>query len=496
METINLMDPRHRRRQNISLFVGYALVGCVIMLLSIILLFIAFGFGYKNGQVIQSGLLFISSLPRPAQIYIDGKRYKDTTNTRLILQAGTYNFSLARNGYRDWRRSIDVIGGQVESYTYPFLFPSSLTTNTWQDYVGRPALTTQSPDQRWLLVSRPASFTALDEYDLNSPKKAPVPLALPASLYEAGSVQSLLPVAWAGDNTHLLLKHIYDGKTEYVLINRTAPELSVNITKTLALSQTGTDLRLDSGQFDRYLVLDTVTERLSRARLTVPGLQPYINNVLTYDAAGDNLVLYATPDTSDTSKVLIDLYDGNHTYTLRQVRAGSTYLLALASYQGDNYAAVSASNENVAFIYRNPISQIVNRQLGVAVPVRVLNIKAPNSVSFSAGGQYVVFENGSAFAVYDVDNQQRYSYTVPSGLDSPQTRATWMDGARLQYVSQGQLVVFDYDGQNRETIVSADPAYIPSYDSSYKTLYALVSAAADKSHELLTSTPLRTPADQ
>jgi len=142
METIKLMNPKHRRRQNITLFVGYALVGCAIMLVSIILLFIAFGFGYRNGQVIQSGLVFVSSLPRPAQIFIDGTRYKDVTHTRLILPAGTYNFYLHRSGYRDWQRSVEVMGGQVESYTSPFLFPAALTSSTLHDYAGLANLAT------------------------------------------------------------------------------------------------------------------------------------------------------------------------------------------------------------------------------------------------------------------------------------------------------------------------------------------------------------------
>jgi hypothetical protein len=157
---------------------------------------------------------------------------------------------------------------------------------------------------------------------------------------------------------------------------------------------------------------------------------------------------------------------------------------------------VSASSENTAFLYEDPVSQITNKQLGVAVPVRVFGITAPDSVAFSFGGQYVAFEHGTSFSVYDAENQQRFDYVVPGALDAPQLHVTWMDGARLQYVSHGQLIIFDYDGQNRETVVSADAHYTPFYDANYKVLYALVTAAADKSHELLTSTPLRTPADQ
>jgi len=70
-----------------------------------------------------------------------------------------------------------------------------------------------------------------------------------------------------------------------------------------------------------------------------------------------------------------------------------------------------------------------------------------------------------------------------------------MDGAQLIYVSQGQIVSFDYDGNNRQVLVSADPSYLPYFDPNYKYLLTLVRSTADPAQELLTSTPLRIPAD-
>ena len=496
METISLMDPRHSRRQNMTLFVGYALVGCAVTLLSVILLLMAIGYGYKNGQVIQSGLVFVSSVPRPAQIYINGKRYKNDTNTRLLLPAGTYNFSLHRAGYRDWQRSIDVVGLQVQSFTYPFLFPTSLTSSTFHDYAGQPAFVSQSSDHRWLLVSSIADPSSIDVYDLSAPKKPPIVIAIPAGILTAGKVQTFQQVAWADDSTHLLLKHEFDNKVEYVLINRANPAATINLTKTLNLSDTDNDVRLDDNRYDHYLVLDNTSHVLFKASLTVPALTPYITGVLTYDAYGGTDVLYVSPNEADKAKVNIDLFDGTKSYLIRQSAVSTTYLLALSAYQGDLYAAVSDSNEKAGFIYQNPIAQITNPQLGVAIPVRVLSIKSPNYVSFSVSGQYAFFENKTDFASYDVESQQRYLYSSTAPIDQPQVHASWMDGARLQYVSQGQLVVFDFDGMNRQTLVSSDAHYLPIYDANYKTLYTFVPAVANKSHALLTATSLRAPADQ
>lgn len=494
---MDFMDPGWRRRHNIMVIVGYVLIGIALLLATVILVFVAYGFGFRNGQVVQSGLLFVSSTPQPAQLYIDGVRYKSNTNTKLTLPAGTYNLLLRRAGYRDWYRSVTVVGGDVQSYVYPLLFPASLTTNTKQDYTGTPTVASESPDRRWLLIGRPESPAVFDLYDLHNPTRQPVLLTLPGDLLTAGTgTQTLSVVTWASDNTHVLLKYVIGAQTEYILLDRSAPQQSVNLSKVLSLPTSNIDVRLSNGRYDRYLELNTVTHTLSRAALLSPQAVTYIDNALSYITSGDNIVIYATPDPTDAKQVNIDIYDGSSTYTIRHDAAGTNYLLDAATYQGNLYIAVAITGENVGFIYQNPVSQLTNEQLGIAVPVQVFHITAPDYVAFSPGGQYVVFEHGLSAASYDFSNLQGFTYSVPGALDAAQTHMSWIDGARLTYVSKGQIVVVDYDGKNRQVLVSGDARYLAYFDSDNKFLYALVPAASEKDHELLTSTSLQIPADQ
>ncbi len=492
-----MMDPRRRLQHQIRLVVGYVLVGIALLLLTVILLFVAYGFGLQNGRVIQNGLLFLSSEPNPAQIYLDGSRYKSDTNSKLVLPEATYHVVLKRSGYRDWGRAITVTGGEVESYTYPLLFPLNLTTNTMHSYAAAPPFVSQSDDQHWLVVgTSPADPAAFDVYDLTDPKKAPLPIALPAGLLTATTgAQSLQPLAWADDNEHLLVKHEFNGQAEYILMNRSNPAQSLNLSKQLSLPGTAIDLRLSNDQYDHYMVLNTTTHVLSRATLSTPALQPYRSSVLAFATYQDATLLYVTPDSLEPTKVDMMVYDGTNAYLIRRAPASANYLLATANFDGDMYLAVAGGNENTAYLYRNPIGQLSNALLGVAVPAQVFSISKPNHVAFSNDGQYVLFENGSKLVTYDADNTQGFSFTVTDALDMPATHAQWLDGARLSYVSGGQTIVLDYDGQNRQVLVSADARYPLAVDDSDKYLYALV-AAADKSHELLTSTSLRTQQDQ
>jgi PEGA domain-containing protein len=496
METIDFLNPKERRKHAIMLMIGYVLIGLAILMITTIFVFFASGFNYTNGKVVEDGMVYLSSNPNPAQIYVNGLPYGSTTNTRILFQAGTYTFKLERTGYRSWQRTVVIPGGQIVYYEYPFLFPDSLTTSTIKDYTSPPSLVSQSLDQHWLVVSQPGSISSFDLYDLTSQPLVSTTISLPSNLLTTPTgTETMQAVAWSNDNSHLLLKHTYDGKVEYILLDISSPTQSVNLTETLSLPTTNIDVQLSNEQSNQYLILNTATQTLYQASLGTPQLQPYMSKVLAYKSYGSNTLLYVTPDATNSAKVDVDLYDGSHTYTIRHDAANTNYLLNLTTYSGDLYVAIAASSENTAYIYEDPVSQITNQQIGVAVPIEVFSITNPNYVAFSSNAQYILFENGAHFAVYDIENQQGYTYTSPSPLDSPQAHVTWMDGAELIYVSAGQLVSADYDGNNRQTLVTADPSYVPYFDSNYKYLFTLVRSTSNPSHELLTQTPLLTTAD-
>ena len=60
------LDPKKHKAHLIRLAVGYLLIGIALILTTVILLYRAYGFGLKNGEVIQNGLIFVSSRPNPA----------------------------------------------------------------------------------------------------------------------------------------------------------------------------------------------------------------------------------------------------------------------------------------------------------------------------------------------------------------------------------------------------------------------------------------------
>jgi PEGA domain len=489
---MDFLDPKKRRANEIRLVVGYVLVGITILLGTIVLLYLAYGFSLNNGKVIQNGLVFVSSRPANGSIVLNGKPTAQT-NARLALPAGTYTMQIIRNGYRTWQRTVAVEGDSVERFDYPLLFPTLLKTTNLSTFSAPPAQATQSPDQRWLLLESADTPGNFSRYDLTKPSLAPVVVNLPSGVLTTATTsapQQLTVAAWADDNQHVLLKHTYDKTAEYILLDSQSPEKSLNLNNTLKMSPT--TLTLQNKKYDHYFVYDAAAQALSTASLSSPAPVPLLQGVISYATYGNDVVLYATSQHAPAGETAVMLYQNNKNYLIRDVSQAATYLLDLAQYSGSWYLAAGSPAENRVYVYQNPLDFLASDANAVPAPVTVLKVNQPNYLSFSNNAQYVIAENANNFAAYDVQYGQNYTYTTSAPFDAPQAHAAWVDDGLLDYVSGGKLAVFDYDGTNLQTLMPASPAYAPFFAPNYKYVYALAPATAGTQ---LTSTALRTPAD-
>jgi hypothetical protein len=493
---MDYLNPKKQFRHRVMLLVGYVLIGVAVVLSTWLLVEVASGYWVnEKGAVIQNGLVFFSSQPHPAQIQISGMpHYNGQTNTRVLLPGGIYHIQLTRNGYRTWQRTIEVNGDSVEHFDYPLLFPEQLAPKPVHPYLSAPVLATQSPDLRWGLVLPSVATPNFDLYDLKNPTKAPTVITLPATIVsKAVTSESWQVGEWADDNQHVLLQHVYDGKTEFILLDRATPDQSQNLSQTLDVNPT--QLTLNNKKYDQYYLYNAADQSLQTASRSSHTALPLLTHVLAYHTYGNNVVLYATDSGAPAGKVLVKLLDNGQTYDIHTLLAGTTYLLNLTQYNGTFYVAVGASSENKVYIYRDPVGQLSGTPGQAVVPIQVLHVSQPNYVSFSTNAQFIMVEGGTYFGVYDIENKLGYNYTNPAPLDAPQVHASWMDGDRLTYVSGGRLVVFDYDHTNQQILMPASSSYLPFFAPDYSFVDTLAPATTPDQAEL-TSTSLFTPADK
>lgn len=491
---MDYLDPIKQRQQRSMLFLGYFLIGVAIAMGTSILVQSAYGYGVnRQGAVIQSGLLFFSSQPNPATIFTNGVQQSVQTNTRLSLPAGIYDIQLKRDGYQAWQRKVNLEGGRVAHFDYPLLVPNALSPKKSATYDGQPIFTTQSPDRRWLLVAKPNNVNEIDIYDLKQTTRTSTTINLPSSLFTKFLINERFSVVeWSGDNQHILIKHDFDNKSEFAVVDRNNADKSFNINQTLAINPVQISLR--DKKYDKYYFMNASDGRLFSASVKEPAPVTELSNVLAYKSYANDTILYATNTKAPSGKVVVNLKINDKTYKIRFLRAGSNYLLDLATYSGKMYVAAGATQENKLYIYKDPLAQINKNPNLALAPAQVLHVTQPNYLSFSDTAQFIMIENGQEFAVYDLENKVGHHYISSKALDSPQQHAEWMDGHRIIYTSNGKMFVFDYDYANQHELVSAHSGYVPSFSPDVKRLYTFV--ANPNGQVDLNTTSMLTPKDQ
>ncbi len=490
---MDFLDPDKKRNHQKRLFLGYFLIGVAILLGSLILVLLSYGFDVdrKTGQVIQNGLVFTSAAPEPARIYLNGKDSGETEK-KLTIPAGDYKMELKRDGYRTWQRSFMLEGSTIERFTYPVLFPNKMNSKDQQVFSATPSFSTQSLDRRWIIVSQPNSLTSFDMFDANNPKDPKVPVLLPASLLTApataGAAQSLTLVEWSSDNRHVLLKHVYGESHEYIMLDRETPQNSLNINKLLAVSPTFVTLR--DKKFDKLYLYDAKTQILQTADTKTKEIKDYLKGVLNYKSHGNDKMLYTSVDSKDPTKSIVILRDKDKNYTLRKGALNETYLLNMARFNTKWYVAVGAVGEGRVFIYQNPTEQQPNDSKALPSLFTTLVMKQPTQVTFSANTRFIMTQSGNKFAVYDAETNRRFYYTSSLALPAD-SKATWMDGHRLLVNHENKVHVFDYDGINNQVLVPIVPGSLPYFDRDYTRLFTLAPSVADQTKTALLRTDMK-----
>ena len=492
---MDFLDPIKKRQRTVRLNIGHFLMVTLVVTGTYILVLRAQGYDIDpgSGEVIQNALVFVDSAPDGATIKVNGQEHKDRTNTKLALPDGSYRLELSKPDYRTWQREFAVSGGSVERFTYPLLVPQKLMSTELQSFDGLPTIATQSPDRKWVVLGQPGSIDTFIQYDLSNlvgQKPASAAFKLPRGLLTvAEGPWSWEFIEWSSDNKHVLFKHIFTGGQEFIMVNRDNPEQSLNINR--ELNQNPTDIRLRDKRSDRLYLHNQTDQSLKTADLKTKTTLPLLSGVLSFKSHGDDVLLYATIKPEDPAKARVFLRASNGTYTLRDIPISTNLPLDIAQFDNRWYAVVGSDAEQKAYIYKDPENVLKARDGRKPPIVSVLHSGGPiSALSFSYNTRFVMINSGQHFNVYDAETQRSYRYDIADRLD-PGSKPVWMDGHRMLIRSGGKVVVFDYDGINKQTLVPSEATIPIFFDRDYEVLYRIAPSAATAGKQDFIRTELR-----
>lgn len=485
---MEFLDPKKRRAHRQKLFIGYGLIAIALTMITIVIFFAAYGYDIDRhtGQVIQNGMIILNAAPESARITINGAD-QGNTDKRLSLPAGQYSIELSRDGYRSWHKEVNLSGGAIEQLVYPFMFPQNLSTSAVQDYTSPPIVMSQSPDRRWLVTQRPGDAVgAFQVIDLNDTNNATQTVVFPDGVLTQGTKHSFQAIEWSTNNNDLLMKHVVDGKTEYVVLNRDNTSKSRNLTK-LFDGRTFTSVSLRDKNPDLFYLYNQADKSLYATDAKAKQYTLVASNVLSYKGYQKDLVLYVSPN-KDTSKADVHLLYKGIDKVIKQVGASKTYLDDAADFDGKLYVAVGGSSDKEVYLFKNPLDGLSNSSEPPSAFL-AMAVTNPEKLSFSTNARFIAVQSGGTFAVYDAETERHYHYNSKLTLGES-VYASWMDGHRLTVVPKDGLVrVFDFDGTNMQSLNPALSGSKVYFDRDYKGLFVL--AQPDAKTYRLTRTELR-----
>lgn len=470
---MDFLDPAKKRSHRTRLFIGYGLMTVLIGLGAAILLFQTYGYDYdrRTGTVFQNGLIFASSHPVSAEVFINDVPHKDRTDTRFSVPEGKYKITLKADGYRSWSRQLNLEGGSVERLTYPLLFPESIKSEEAQLLSVQPEFVSQSPDRRWLLVKTPSNMQVLDKFDTKDSQLGSVPVNLPVSLMSNfNGPRKLEAVEWSTNNRHILVRHSSGINQEFLMIDTEAPDQSTNLNKLFKLDQNVQVVLRDKSPSKLYFY-NLSSKLLQSADASSLAVTNVAENVLAFKGHGEDLLIFAvaTTDPAVTTKVIVR--DQGKNYTLRESSAAGKWFLDVARFENSWYFAVGNSVEPKQYVYKDPVNILRKATLLKPVPSAVLKVDRLGEISFSHNARFVLARGGQNFAVFDAEVNRQYKYEIKEPFSA--SPVAWMDGHRLATVSGSQVMVFDFDGINQQKLASSLDSYSPYFSQDYDFLYTI-----------------------
>lgn len=492
---MDFLNPNKKRAHLRRLYVGYALMAVALITGTFVLAFAAYGYDIdrKTGGIIQNGLISLDAHPESADILINNTM-RGTTADGLVLPAGDYNVTLRRNNYRDWSHQVALEGSTIERLVYPFLFPTELSTRSLQQYSAVPTLISESPDKRSLLLQLPGASSVFNVVDLSNSKNAVSTISLPeAVITVADGDNAYEAIEWSSNNTHLLFKHSFNGKQEFILLDKNNPVNSLNLTKHFA-DQDFSAVSMRDKKADQFYLFSASAGTLNTAELGTKTVTPLLTHVLQYKTyQADTIAYIATPsNVSPTGTDMAELHirQNNQDQAIRNVPASDNYLLDMAQFDGNFYVVAGSGKDGRSYVYKNPFSDLKHRPLRLPQPFRVLIVPAAQYVSFSGNARFIAVQQANNFAVLDLETDRQFRYKTPIDVPVSQ-KATWMDGHRLIVNSGGFMHAFDFDGKNLQKLVPGSVASNAFFDRDYTAMFVIAPVVNSPEKSSLTRTELK-----
>lgn len=454
------MDYEEKRKlQKRSVVIAeFFMVFAVVAIVTLTVL-ITMGFNVNHkGEVEQSGLMQLHSMPTGATVSIDGETLFTGTNTSRSLSPGEHWLELSREGYDHWEKAIKMHPGHLMRLYYPRLFLQNRSSKEIEKVdLAKATFYQTSRGRNYLLYGNNSGEWQL--VDIKGDEVVNTKIDVKSVFTDKDEEIEIIPeqFTWSKDENRVLVRAKVNGERTWAVINFKTIKESMNLTKKFNLDfsdiklATNSAMRLWAFENGNIHILDVGGASLSTV---------LVNNVADF-AVYDEDLIYVTGEREGGKRAIGYYQDGaKSSLVVKEIDDLSQPVkLAISHYYDANYLVYTIGNH--AWVWGGEFSKLAGL---ITEKERTIDIEGENSVMrkftdadmgiipdrlvLNNGGEYVVGNTGKQFVAVDIDMGDTYSY------DRPVDQIKWIDDDMLYGIVDGKLSVWDFDGWNTRELAS------------------------------------------
>ena len=448
-----------KRRQNLKVIISEVIMVMAVILTVIVLALIVSGYWLNSDfEFERQGMLQVSSVPTGADVIIDDKNtWLQRTNTSKVLTSGVHTITVTKEGYDSWTKTVDVKEGLLYRLHYPRLFYQKRTPEKVLASV-EVSRSTMNPDHNALLLIN--NTTKWQYLDLQTTEIKPRLIDI-SKLFSSVSLAEgattglftgiILSTNWDADGSHVLIRAKNADAIEWVLLDVKKPENSINLTREF------------SSNFSEVQILDNSSNNLLAVqngnlhRIDIPAKQlssVLITDINDFDHYHSEIVFSA----KNTRKNELPYYVG-------YFRLGEDKPTYITDVSSPVQVTISKFYEQKYFTVLMGNTLTVYPKDDLEEPKTYELEFAPERIRVGHDGEFITTYTKNQIAVLDMEAEQIHHYTVEG------ENFGWIDNDMIYTVSEGELIVYDFDGLNRRQIAKNVSSHLSSGITDNKWLY-------------------------
>lgn len=419
----------HRRLIYITFIIIFLVASPLIVLYTM-----GYRYNFTKGRVQKTGILKITSLPRSADIYLNGVKNSNQTPAKIEkVLPGDYEIKLSKNGYFDWQKKLAVYENGTTFAENVILWkqgqPLTLSTTS-------PSSWLVSPDKNIIAFANDKNISLLDVNSGIFGEISGGNVAIITTLVAQGEVQL---ISWSPSGRYLLVQA---SPMDYYLIDTIAKN-NKKIT-----GKNYTNLKWDSTVDNLY--------GLNKSGLWQIDLSSLKTKLITNKIGGQNFYFYNRY-----------IYWLNNQALSRQTINSQSAVEKIAELSCSVGCQINAIKDGRALVLDSANNNLfivdLNRQLKTIV-ASAKNLSWLNDNS-------LIFYN--EFEIY-IFNFAKDSPELITRLGTPINAAIWHpEGRHLIFSSDGKIKIIELDNRELRNIIdiASSQANFLTIDRAGNNLY-------------------------